>query len=593
MNKLVKLNKDGVSILDDSVSSNLEKKKLSASMLTGIEGCPARWLVDTYVIKPHLPKEADNAMTRGSLFHKVMEDFFALEPSDRTKSNLNNIVNDVLQNSEFSYFKDNEDAILWLVNAIKNYYKMGAKPENVKVADIKGKKGLEVFVKGKIGETSRDILGYIDRVIETPSGQLFVEDWKGLTLDTVLPTPYGFTTMGEVVVGDVLLNTYGGITTVTAKSNVHSRPTYAIKFNNEVIHSDNVHLWNVVILNRETREIIEDYEAISSDYLFSLYSGLSSNNVLAVKAPQPVQEVFKDMDIFFSDFIQYSGVSEFSQKIYNDYCIDDNKFLFTRCSVSMRFKLLDAFLKYYGYADKNLENKHIIVDYAHSDGIFKSLLSSLGIPFDCDDYNGRNLISFKYNSRLVSYYYIENIENVGFRDTQCIKVDSIDSLFLCGYSMIPTHNTGKTKQWKLPKDRRRMKDISKMSDDKRLEYLTSIEGFGEQRQQLIYKMLLEQDGFDVAGARLIYPVSQGIVKVYVEDVDLKNTVIESIENVDKKLNVMIDMNNFDYKINPFCSWCPLAKICPTKPFPKFEKALLAYESQPDVDFFEPYVEFGD
>ena len=68
---------------------------------------------------------------------------------------------------------------------------------------------------------------------------------KALALDTPLPTPDGWTTMGEVQVGDQLLDADGRPTTVTACSEVmHGRPCYAVEFSDgSVIVADAAHRW--------------------------------------------------------------------------------------------------------------------------------------------------------------------------------------------------------------------------------------------------------------------------------------------------------------------------------------------------------------
>lgn len=68
---------------------------------------------------------------------------------------------------------------------------------------------------------------------------------KALALDTPLPTPDGWTTMGEVAVGDRLLAADGTPTTVTAAFEVmHDRPCYEVEFSDgSVIVADAEHLW--------------------------------------------------------------------------------------------------------------------------------------------------------------------------------------------------------------------------------------------------------------------------------------------------------------------------------------------------------------
>ena len=68
---------------------------------------------------------------------------------------------------------------------------------------------------------------------------------KALALDTPLPTPTGWTTMGEVQVGDELLGADGRPTVVTAATEVmHDRTCYEVRFSDgSSIVADAEHLW--------------------------------------------------------------------------------------------------------------------------------------------------------------------------------------------------------------------------------------------------------------------------------------------------------------------------------------------------------------
>ena len=68
---------------------------------------------------------------------------------------------------------------------------------------------------------------------------------KALALDTPLPTPHGWTTMGEVQVGDQLFDAQGHPTTVVAATDVmRDRPCYEVTFSDgSVIVADAEHLW--------------------------------------------------------------------------------------------------------------------------------------------------------------------------------------------------------------------------------------------------------------------------------------------------------------------------------------------------------------
>lgn len=68
---------------------------------------------------------------------------------------------------------------------------------------------------------------------------------KATSLDTPLPTPFGWTTMGEVSVGDYLIGADGKPTRVVAATEVmYGRPCYEIEFSDgEVIVADAQHQW--------------------------------------------------------------------------------------------------------------------------------------------------------------------------------------------------------------------------------------------------------------------------------------------------------------------------------------------------------------
>jgi len=76
---------------------------------------------------------------------------------------------------------------------------------------------------------------------------------KALALDTGLPTPSGWTTIGDVAVGDVVLGAGGQPTTVTRATDVMTgRPCFEVEFSDgSVIVADAEHLWLVTIDSHE------------------------------------------------------------------------------------------------------------------------------------------------------------------------------------------------------------------------------------------------------------------------------------------------------------------------------------------------------
>lgn len=319
---VLSMDRSGIHIIDREIAEKLEKKKISASLITGLmdqNSCAARWVAETFVTRELIEDEPDNAGRRGNLFHKLMEDFFALPAEDRTKAKMKEIAVQVIKSDEFKDLSGNKDVREWLADAVKGYYEMGAKPEQVQVAEISlggsdPKIGLEIFVKGRIGNAKREVLGFIDRLVFNVSkgdGSVIIEDFK-------------------------------------------------------------------------------------------------------------------------------SGA--------------------------------------------------------------------------------------------------------------------------------------KTKIWK--------------------SHTKSEEGLAEQRQQLIYRMLLEQDGVKVSGARLIYPVAREIVKVDFRDRALMERVVQDVENTDKALDTLIETNHFEYNPSFLCAWCPLAKICPSANIKPYEKMQIAFASQPEPDLLLKAIELN-
>lgn len=182
---VISMDDEGIHLIGSTVPEKLKKKSLSASAVTALLTCPAKFIFSSFVERDVFDDSGSIEAKKGTLFHKVMEDFFALDKEERTKDRMKTLVNEVLMLDEFADMARDREMIAWLRDAVNGYYSMGAKPEKVDIAEItidgKTKKGLEVFVKGKIGKASRETLGYIDRVAvdkKTGRGSLAIEDWK-------------------------------------------------------------------------------------------------------------------------------------------------------------------------------------------------------------------------------------------------------------------------------------------------------------------------------------------------------------------------------------------------------------------------------
>ena len=103
----------------------------------------------------------------------------------------------------------------------------------------------EVSLFWRHPETGRWCRARPDVLPRTGLGRRYVvPDYKGLSLDTALPTPSGWTTMRAIQVGEQVFGADGTPCTVTAKSEVHWRTCYRLMFDDgSSVICDDEHRW--------------------------------------------------------------------------------------------------------------------------------------------------------------------------------------------------------------------------------------------------------------------------------------------------------------------------------------------------------------
>jgi hypothetical protein len=122
--------------------------------------------------------------------------------------------------------------------------------------------------------------------------------------------------------------------------------------------------------------------------------------------------------------------------------------------------------------------------------------------------------------------------------------------------------------------------------------------FGYVRQQILYTMMMEESGYDIETARLIYPIADyedpdtGIKnKGHVTVIDVKNTnyrrqAVEDVEQADSVLTQSVNLNRWECGPSPLCSWCPLVNICPAAMKIKKDNAVKSREEAPTGEFLK-------
>mgnify|MGYP000994276901 CR=1 FL=1 len=105
------------------------------------------------------------------------------------------------------------------------------------------------------------IAGQADRVwITTENSVRYVDldDWKGFSLDTPIPTKNGYKLMKDIMIGDLIFDGNGELTKVAHVSQIHYNPCYKITFDtNEQLICDHEHKWEIVKKHKGSKKAIE------------------------------------------------------------------------------------------------------------------------------------------------------------------------------------------------------------------------------------------------------------------------------------------------------------------------------------------------
>lgn len=334
---------------------------------------------------------------------------------------------------------------------------------------------------------------------------------KALALDTPVPTPSGWTTMGAIKPGDMVFSETGEPCRVVAKSDVYrDRPVYRVETDDgDVIVADAEHEWLVRLCRKRpvfkiktTRQLAErssnrapmiaavkplqlaDAELPVDPYVLGVWLGDGSTNSAAIVSAD--QEMIDEVsriegghNVYASSsrgaavsfragpHYRHAGVraSDTLQARLRALGVLGNKhipMIYKRASEAQRLACLQGLIDTDGYvaADGQIEfcgiNRQLAEDV-------QELVASLGgkasliegrATLEGRDCGPKYRVMFymadaarlsrkakkcKTGKRAHRRYVM--VTPAGFADTVCIEVDSPSHLFLCGRSMLPTHNS--------------------------------------------------------------------------------------------------------------------------------------------------------
>ena len=356
--------------------------------------------------------------------------------------------------------------------------------------------------------------GTIDLITKIDDNTLEIIDWKGLPINTKIPTINGWSTMGELKIGDMIFDKDGIPTKILGKSKQKNKPCFKIYFDDKTsVICDNEHLWKLldgrVVPITElkigdkipvNKPIITNAVKLPIDpYVLGVWlgDGRNKNGEICSTDEFIYQEILKrgySMGDNIGDEDSpsrtvYGLVTKLkSLSLLNNKHIPD---IYLRASIGQRLDLLRGLMDTDG--NVNSIRKQAVFTNCNktlSDDV-KKLLITLGQRVNqCEihrDTNFKNDVTIyplhfrpidinpflipRKAGRIVNWgngnsfrRMVTKIENLPSVITQCIMVDSPTNTYLCTENMIPTHNTGQRKDWATGKE----KDYDYLCKDKQL-----------------------------------------------------------------------------------------------------------------------------
>ncbi|MGQ0776236.1 MAG: replicative DNA helicase [Pseudonocardiales bacterium] len=275
---------------------------------------------------------------------------------------------------------------------------------------------------------------------------------KALALDTPLPTPTGWTTMGAVAVGEDLLGADGRPTPVVAATDVLSgRPCYEVEFSDgSVIVADGQHQWLTETRSaprwaQQSCRSVRTTEEIAA----TLWCGTTD--------PQPNHSVPNCLPLDLPErelpIAPYSlGVWLASREGLDDHI----PVAYLRASPAQRRALLaglldaDGHVASVGWMQCSVRSARLALDV-------RELVTSLGyrgevhghtVTFSTEDEvfgSEREWLAPEphgpYPSASSGARHIVDVRPVRSVPVRCVQVGASDHLYLAGQAMIPTHNS--------------------------------------------------------------------------------------------------------------------------------------------------------
>ena len=264
--------------------------KVSASSIETFKQCPRKWM---YIYVEDARSVSTFATILGTFAHSVLEEFYQWDPEERTVELAKEIAR---------YEWDKMAKFSKAFNSLRLSEEEQKRMRVQAWKSVRGAWELEVPSEVSVLEVEKEFMmqhegawvrGFIDRVERDGDG-IRITDYKGFPLDTPIPTPSGWVTMGELNEGDFVFDGDGKITTVTHKSSVHLNPCYQVSFDDgSCLVADHEHRWEVYETGRSTWTGVLTTEEL----IPRLRSAKNGQCHLAIGLPSPLDLPQADLPI--------------------------------------------------------------------------------------------------------------------------------------------------------------------------------------------------------------------------------------------------------------------------------------------------------
>ncbi len=260
---------------------------------------------------------------------------------------------------------------------------------------------------------------------------------KALALDTPLPTPTGWTTMGEVRVGDLLLDADGRPTAVVAATEVmEQRPCFRITFSDgTTVVADAQHEWHatsramtMVPASHGTTALPEEVPhpatvTVTTEQLAGSVEGADGRPNWAIATCTALQSPEATLPVAPYEL----GVRG-----------DRISAAYLRASPAQRHELLRGLLDAHGTVAEDGTCRYVAADGGRAREVHE-LVSGLGWVCHTGPAVGTSVVlEFTPEQGVRDVISVEPIASVPVR---CVQVDNPDHLYLATESMILTHNS--------------------------------------------------------------------------------------------------------------------------------------------------------